>query len=116
MYTFWHYMRNRWGRDAGLRLDHLLLSPQLAPRLLKAGVDRKIRGEEGASDHAPAWAQIAVAHAHFDPHALLQPVTALIGAAVVLAFVRNRWVHGAALVALIGLYLINSAGRPLAGA
>ena len=55
MYTFWDYMRNRWARDAGLRLDHLLLSPALAPRLQKAGVDRKVRGEEGASDHAPAW-------------------------------------------------------------
>jgi exodeoxyribonuclease III len=55
MFTFWDYKRNRWPRDAGLRLDHLLLSPQLAPRLLKAGVDRKIRGEDGASDHAPAW-------------------------------------------------------------
>ena len=55
MFTFWDYMRNRWPRDAGLRLDHLLLSPAIAPRLLKAGVDRDIRGEEGASDHAPAW-------------------------------------------------------------
>ena len=48
-------LRNRWPRDAGLRLDHLLLSPAVAPRLLKAGVDRKLRGEEGASDHAPVW-------------------------------------------------------------
>jgi exodeoxyribonuclease III len=55
MFTFWDYKRNRWPRDAGLRLDHLLLSPALVPRLLKAGVDRRIRGEEGASDHAPAW-------------------------------------------------------------
>ena len=55
MFTFWDYKRNRWPRDAGLRLDHLLLSPAIAPRLLKAGVDRKVRGEEGASDHAPAW-------------------------------------------------------------
>lgn len=55
MYTFWDYMRNRWPRDAGLRLDHLLLSPAVAGRLQKAGVDRKVRGEEGASDHAPAW-------------------------------------------------------------
>jgi exodeoxyribonuclease-3 len=55
IYSFWDYKRNRWPRDAGLRLDHLLLSPALAPRLLKAGVDKKIRGEEGASDHAPAW-------------------------------------------------------------
>jgi len=55
MFTFWDYKRNRWPRDAGLRLDHLLLSPELAPRLSKAGVDRGVRGEEGASDHAPAW-------------------------------------------------------------
>jgi exodeoxyribonuclease III len=59
MFTFWDYKRNRWPRDAGLRLDHLLLSPQVAPRLVKAGVDREVRGEvrgeEGASDHAPAW-------------------------------------------------------------
>jgi exodeoxyribonuclease-3 len=55
MYTFWDYKRNRWPLDAGLRLDHLLLSPALAPRLTKAGVDRTLRGEEGASDHAPAW-------------------------------------------------------------
>jgi exodeoxyribonuclease-3 len=55
MFTFWDYKRNRWPRDAGLRLDHLLVSPMLAPRLKKAGVDRTVRGEEGASDHAPAW-------------------------------------------------------------
>lgn len=55
MFTFWHYMRQRWERDAGLRLDHILLSPVVAPRLLKAGVDRKARAEPNASDHAPAW-------------------------------------------------------------
>ena len=55
IYSFWDYKRNRWPRDAGLRLDHLLLSPAVAPRLQKAGVDNKVRGEEGASDHAPAW-------------------------------------------------------------
>ncbi|WP_028335151.1 exodeoxyribonuclease III [Bradyrhizobium sp. USDA 3256] len=55
MFTFWDYKRQRWPRDAGLRLDHLLLSPAVAPRLVKAGVDRTIRGEDGASDHAPAW-------------------------------------------------------------
>jgi exodeoxyribonuclease III len=55
MFTFWDYKRNRWPRDAGLRLDHLLVSPLLAPQLKKAGVDRLVRGEEGASDHAPAW-------------------------------------------------------------
>ena len=56
MYTFWDYKRNRWQRDAGLRLDHLLLSPRLASRLTAAGVDRAVRGQDGASDHAPAWA------------------------------------------------------------
>ena len=55
MFTFWDYKRNRWLRDAGLRLDHLLVSPVLSSRLTKAGVDRPVRGEEGASDHAPAW-------------------------------------------------------------
>jgi exodeoxyribonuclease-3 len=55
IYTFWDYMRQRWQRDAGLRLDHLLLSPHVAARLKSAGVDRDVRGEPGASDHAPAW-------------------------------------------------------------
>lgn len=55
IYTFWHYMRMRWERDAGLRLDHLLLSPNLKDHLLDAGVDREVRGGEGASDHAPTW-------------------------------------------------------------
>jgi exodeoxyribonuclease III len=55
MYTFWDYKRNRWQRNAGLRLDHLLLSPSLAGRLVAAGVDREVRGRDGASDHAPAW-------------------------------------------------------------
>src|SRR5258708_4822054 len=56
MYTFWDYMRNRWPRDAGLRIDHLLLSAQAADHLVRAGVDRQIRGSQGASDHAPASA------------------------------------------------------------
>jgi exodeoxyribonuclease-3 len=55
MYTYWDYKRNRWPRDAGLRLDHLLLSGETAKRLRDAGVDRDVRGEDGASDHAPAW-------------------------------------------------------------
>ncbi|MET1028960.1 MAG: exodeoxyribonuclease III [Dongiaceae bacterium] len=55
MYTFWDYKRQRWPRDAGLRLDHLLLNPIAANLLSKAGVDRDLRGLEGASDHAPAW-------------------------------------------------------------
>jgi len=54
-YTFWGYLRDSWARDAGLRIDHLLLSPGLAPRLAGAGVDRAVRGRENASDHAPAW-------------------------------------------------------------
>lgn len=55
MYTYWDYKRGRWGRDAGLRLDHLLVSPALSRRISQAGVDRSVRGEDGASDHAPAW-------------------------------------------------------------
>jgi exodeoxyribonuclease III len=55
MYTFWDYMRNRWPRNAGLRVDHLLLSDAAVGRLREAGVDREMRGQEGASDHAPAW-------------------------------------------------------------
>ena len=54
-YTFWDYMRERWARDAGMRIDHLMLSASLAPHLADAGVDRAVRGEFGASDHAPAW-------------------------------------------------------------
>ncbi len=55
VYTFWDYLRNRWPRNAGLRIDHLLLSPELKPHLKAAGVDREQRGKEKASDHAPAW-------------------------------------------------------------
>lgn len=55
MYTYWDYMRKRWERDGGLRIDLLLLSAQSAKRLKDAGVDREVRGAEGASDHAPAW-------------------------------------------------------------
>src|SRR5205085_4353040 len=58
MYTFWDYMRNRWQRDAGLRLDLLLLSEQAAERLADSGVDREVRGEENASDHAPVWIEL----------------------------------------------------------
>jgi exodeoxyribonuclease-3 len=58
IYTFWHYMRNRFARDAGLRLDHILLSPALAPRLKRAGVDRAERGRKDASDHAPVWVEL----------------------------------------------------------
>ena len=59
IYTFWDYFRNAYGRDAGLRIDHLLLSPQLAPRLLQAQVDRHVRGWEKTSDHAPTWIELS---------------------------------------------------------
>lgn len=58
LYTFWDYRRNRWARDAGLRLDHLLLSPAIAPRLAAAGIDREARGRAEASDHAPVWIEL----------------------------------------------------------
>jgi exodeoxyribonuclease III len=59
MYTFWRYMRNRWERNAGLRIDHLLLSPAAADRLQAAGVDRAVRGQPDASDHAPVWVELS---------------------------------------------------------
>jgi len=58
MYTFWDYKRDRWPRDAGLRIDHILLNRSLSQRLVAAGVDKATRGAEGASDHAPAWAKV----------------------------------------------------------
>ena len=58
VYTFYDYFRNALGRNAGLRIDHLLLSPALAPRLAAAGVDRDARGWEKSSDHVPTWIQI----------------------------------------------------------
>lgn len=58
IYTFWDYFRNAWGRDAGLRIDHFLLSPQLKRRLRTAAVDRHVRGWEKTSDHAPVWIEL----------------------------------------------------------
>jgi exodeoxyribonuclease-3 len=58
IYTFWDYFRNAFGRNAGLRIDHFLLSPKLKPRLLAAGVDREVRGWEKTSDHAPVWIEL----------------------------------------------------------
>ena len=58
IYTFWDYFRNAWGRNAGLRIDHLLLSPVAAARLIGAGVDTAVRGREKASDHAPVWIEL----------------------------------------------------------
>ena len=59
VWTFWDYKRDAWTRDAGLRIDHLLVSPALLPRLVDGGVDRQVRGSPGASDHAPAWIELA---------------------------------------------------------
>lgn len=59
IYTFWDYFRNAYGRDAGLRIDHFLLSPQVEGRLLNAGVDKHVRGWEKTSDHAPVWIELA---------------------------------------------------------
>jgi exodeoxyribonuclease-3 len=60
IFTFWHYWRNSFERDAGIRIDHALLSPSLAKRLKGAGVDRAPRGWEKTSDHAPVWVEIEV--------------------------------------------------------
>ena len=59
IYTFWDYFRNAYGRNAGLRIDHFLLSPELDKRLMAAGVDRDVRGWEKTSDHAPVWIELA---------------------------------------------------------
>jgi exodeoxyribonuclease-3 len=59
IYTFWDYMRGAFSRNAGLRIDHLLLSTELAPRLKTAGVDRDVRAMEKTSDHAPTWVEVA---------------------------------------------------------
>jgi exodeoxyribonuclease-3 len=60
IYTFWHYWRNSFERDAGIRIDHALLSPALAKGLKRAGVDRTPRGWEKTSDHAPMWVEVEV--------------------------------------------------------
>lgn len=54
-FTYWSYLRHRWPNNKGLRLDHLLLSPEIAARLRSGGIDRSARNRDGASDHAPAW-------------------------------------------------------------
>ena len=58
LWTFWDYKRNRWPADKGMRLDHFLLSPAVSDRLVNGGVDRWVRAEENASDHAPAWIEL----------------------------------------------------------
>ena len=59
IYTFYDYFRNAYGRDAGLRIDHFLLSPQLSPRLKAGGVDKAVRGWEKTSDHVPVWIEVS---------------------------------------------------------
>jgi len=59
VYTFWKFFRNAYARNAGLRIDHLLVSPSLAGRLVAGEVDREVRGWEKTSDHAPAWVELA---------------------------------------------------------
>jgi len=58
IYTFWDYFRNSFARNAGLRIDHFLLSPHLTDRLADGGVDREVRGWEKTSDHAPTWIEL----------------------------------------------------------
>ena len=59
IYTFWDYFRDAYSRNAGLRIDHFLLSPHLDKRLVAAGVDRNVRGWEKSSDHAPVWIELS---------------------------------------------------------
>jgi len=63
VFTFWDYFRNHWARNAGLRIDHLLLAPVLSRRLKAAGVDRWVRDLPKASDHAPTWVEISLPRA-----------------------------------------------------
>jgi exodeoxyribonuclease-3 len=58
IYTFWDFFRNAYGRDAGLRIDHLLLNAPARARLAAAGVERAVRGWEKPSDHAPTWVEL----------------------------------------------------------
>jgi exodeoxyribonuclease III len=58
-YSFWDYQGGAWQKDNGLRIDHLLLSPQAADRLTGSGIDKKPRGKDKASDHTPVWCELA---------------------------------------------------------
>jgi len=58
VYTFWDYFRDAYGRNAGLRIDHFLMSPSIAGKLKAAGVDKHVRGWEKSSDHAPVWVEV----------------------------------------------------------
>lgn len=58
IYTYWDFFRNAYGRNAGLRIDHFLLSPQLDKRLIAGGVNKDVRSWEKTSDHAPVWIEL----------------------------------------------------------
>lgn len=58
IYTFWDFQRGAWERNNGIRIDHLLLSPQAADLLLDAGIDKAVRGRDRPSDHVPAWIEL----------------------------------------------------------
>jgi exodeoxyribonuclease-3 len=59
-YTFWDYQAGAWQKDHGIRIDHILLSPQAADRLKASGIDKHVRGREKPSDHVPVWCELAV--------------------------------------------------------
>ena len=75
VFTFWDYFRKHWDRNAGLRIDHLLLNAELAPCLVEAGIDRWVRGQEHASDHAPAWVRLDMSKPGSKPKAKVRPRT-----------------------------------------
>ncbi len=75
IYTFWDYFRNAWARNAGLRIDHVLLSRSIVDRLVAAGVDRQVRGWEKASDHAPTWIELGDAGGSIVPRRRGRPTT-----------------------------------------
>ena len=81
IFTFWDYFRQHWEHDSGLRIDHLLLNAELAPRLRSAGVDRWVRGLPGASDHAPTWIELADSKRAFKPVKSAKPAKTATSAA-----------------------------------
>lgn len=58
LYSFWDYQAGAWQRNNGIRIDHLMLSPQAADRLVTAGIDRHVRGFDKPSDHVPVWCEL----------------------------------------------------------
>jgi exodeoxyribonuclease III len=60
LYTFWDYMAGSWQKDNGIRIDHIMLSPQAADKLKASGIDKQVRGREKPSDHVPVWCELAI--------------------------------------------------------